>query len=90
MHFTPDNHANLDFLAEAANRCLRGDSAGASWVWHHVMSDAQRLDFDFFLVRMADELAFQPGTPESRFKERVRRMVTLECQRRNIEPAVVA
>ena len=30
-----------------------------------------------FLVRMGDELAYEPGTTEHRFRERVRRMAVL-------------
>ena len=66
----------LDRITEAVLRTKRGDSGGASWVWFHGMSDAEHLAFDLFLVRTKDELAWQAGTPFSRFQERVRRMAT--------------
>ena len=71
----------LDLLASAVNATLRGDEGAASWTFHHGMDDTGRVAFDLFLVRMGDELAYQAGTCESRFLERVRRMVALERNR---------
>lgn len=59
----------LDLLADAVQR---GDWA---WTWHHGMTDAERLAFDLFLVRTGDPLAFEAGTPESRFRRRVEKMM---------------
>lgn len=71
----------LDKLAEASQRVLRGDQGGAAWVWDHMTSE-EHLAFDLFLVRTRDPLAWEAGRPEARFKERVRRMVEMERQRR--------
>ena len=71
-----DNGRALDLLAQACERARReGFDAAISWTYHMQMSAQDRLDFDCFLVRMKDELAYQAGTPESRFRERVRRMI---------------
>jgi hypothetical protein len=64
----------LDLLAEGCERQKREGSASWAWQW---TTQEERLAFDLFLVRTGDELAYQPGTPESRFNERVRRMVHL-------------
>lgn len=64
----------LDLLTGAANRYKSEGKQGSDWIFFH-MSDAERLAFDLFLVKMGDELAYQPGTTEYRFTERVRRMV---------------
>jgi len=66
----------LDCLADACQRTkLEGLDAAIAWTWHHCMSADEHLAFDLFLVRMKDELAWQAGSPESRFRERVRRML---------------
>ena len=41
------------------------------------MPQEDRLAFDLFLVKMQDPLAYEPGSPQWRFSERVRRMVEL-------------
>jgi len=41
------------------------------------MSAADRLAFDLFLVKSRDPLAWQAGSPESRFIERCNRMMDL-------------
>ena len=67
----------LDLLADAVTRAkLDGLDSAVSWTWFQCMSRDEHLAFDLFLVRMGDELAWQPGSPESRFRERVRRMLT--------------
>jgi hypothetical protein len=53
-----------------------------TWTWFHMMSERQRLRFDGFLVRVDDPLAYKAGSPQSRFEERVTRMVELELDRR--------
>lgn len=63
----------LDLLADAVAREKREPGAW-SWVWHHAMSSDERSAFDLFLVRMNDLLAYEAGTPESRFRRRVERM----------------
>ena len=67
----------LDLLAEAVKRVKAGDADGASWTWHRSMTAEEHLAFDLFLVKMRDELAWVAGAPESRFRERVRRMAEL-------------
>lgn len=63
----------LDKLAEAVQRYKQEGTRGTDWTYDH-MSAEERLAFDLFLVRVGDELAYQAGSPESRFRERVRRM----------------
>ncbi len=71
-----DNGRALDLLAMACTRAkLEGVEAACSWVYFMQTTEQDRLDFDCFLVRMKDPLANQAGTPEHRFRERVRRMV---------------
>lgn len=66
----------MDLLAGAVDSAKHdGLDSATSWTWHHRMSAADRLAFDLFLVRTGDELAWRAGSPESRFRERVRRMV---------------
>lgn len=69
---------SLDFLAEAANRRLKGESSSDRWVWDWRMTPHDKLQFDMFLVATGDPLAQEAGTPEWRFHERVRRMVEQE------------
>jgi len=69
---------SLDFLTHAVKRAKsEGLDSAVSWTYHWVMSADDKLKFDGFLVRMDDPLAYQAGTPESRFRERVRRMAEL-------------
>lgn len=70
----------IDHLVKAAKTELRGEN-GITWEYFHVMTQEEKLAFDLFLVRTKDELAYQPGTPESRFRIKVQRMVELERQR---------
>jgi len=66
----------LDCLADACQRAKNdGLDSAIAWTWHRVMTADERLAFDLFLVKMGDELAWQAGSPESRFRERVRRMI---------------
>jgi hypothetical protein len=65
----------LDLLADACSRYRLEGSRGVSWTFDS-MTPRERLAFDLFLVKMGDELAYQAGTTEFRFRERVRRMVT--------------
>jgi len=66
----------LDLLAHACQSTkVYGLDSAISWTWHRMMNADERLAFDLFLVKMGDELAWQAGSPESRFRERVRRMV---------------
>ena len=74
-----DNGRALDLLAQACQRAkIAGVESAVSWTYHFCMTAQDRLDFDCFLVRMNDELAYQAGTTESRFRERVRRMVEVQ------------
>lgn len=48
--------------------------------WRRVffsMTADERVAFDLFLVRTRDALAYEPGTVENRFRERVQRMARL-------------
>lgn len=75
LELKPDNGRALDLLAQACAQVkVYGFERGWSWTYFHGMTAQDKLDFDCFLVRMGDELAYEPGTPESRFRERVRRM----------------
>lgn len=73
MEFKPDNARNLDLLAEAVKRFKQEGDRGIDWVFMN-MSKEETLDFDCFLVRMKDPLAWEPGTTEYRFRTRVKRM----------------
>ncbi len=55
-----------DYLEQAATR-LQRDEQGASWVYHQVMSDADRRAFDAWLVEIEHPYASQPGTTWQRF-----------------------
>jgi hypothetical protein len=64
----------LDLIADACKRERTPGCGGAAWTFLH-MTEQERLAFDLFLVRTGDSLAFEPGTTEYRFRERIRRMV---------------
>ncbi|KKM64980.1 hypothetical protein LCGC14_1495900 [marine sediment metagenome] len=66
----------LDLIAQGVREYRR--DGGTAWTFHHVMTSEERLAFDRFLCETGDELAYRVGSTESRFHERVRRMVTLE------------
>lgn len=68
----------LDLLAEGVSRYQQEGRQGVDWTLLH-MTTAERVAFDLFLVRMNDELAWEAGTVEHRFHERVRRMAEA-CQ----------
>ncbi|MGI9306583.1 MAG: hypothetical protein ACR2P5_04685 [Gammaproteobacteria bacterium] len=55
------------FEEQAATRLLNGDPTGASWVFHHCMTQADRDAFDQELVRNKHPLSYEAGTQESRF-----------------------
>ena len=65
----------LDCLAEACTRFRADGTRGIDWTWFRSMTPDERLAFDTFLVKMGDPLAWQAGSPESRFRTRVTRMV---------------
>ena len=64
----------LDCLADAVTRYKVEGARGAQWTWFQGMTADEHLAFDLFLVRMGDELAYQAGSPESRWLTRVARM----------------
>lgn len=64
----------LDFLTEAVHRYLREGDQGIAWTFHQSMTSDDRLRFDLWLVKMKDRLAWQPGTTEYRFRQRVKAM----------------
>ena len=76
----------LDYLAHAVQRVLRGEKDGIYHIWYRWMSDIDRLKFDGFLVTHDDPLAYEAGTPFSRFQQKVNRMVELEKERRDKQP----
>ena len=66
----------LDHLALAVARAKReGLESAVAWEYHHCMTDRERIAFDLFLVKTHDPLAEQAGSPESRFRKSVRRML---------------
>jgi len=72
-------HADmLDWLAATVARAKR-EGLDRAVMWEYVLhsTDRARLAFDLFLVRTGDSLAYEAGSPESRFRERVRRMLAL-------------
>ncbi len=73
----------LDNITAAVHAVLKSGSDDAWKVVWSRMSDLEKLRFDGFLVHMNDELAWQAGPPEDRFRTRVLRMVELERQRRS-------
>ena len=71
-----DNGRVLDMLADACARAKRdGIDSAIAWTYHRVMTAQDRVDYDCYLLRTRDALAYQAGTTESRFREHVRRMV---------------
>lgn len=72
----------LDLLAAAVQDERNGMRRGEPHVynWRRVfflMTTLERVAFDLFLVRTKDQLAYEPGTVENRFRERVQRMAKL-------------
>lgn len=70
-----DERPILDFVTEAVNRELQQGAAGALWVWHHVMTAKDRARFDLWLVKTQHPLAWEAGSPESRWRRLIDRMV---------------
>lgn len=66
----------LDRLADTCKRVRVYGPGEAARVFCLSMTERERLAFDLFLVRTGDELAYRAGSPESRFVERARLMVT--------------
>jgi len=64
----------LNFLTDAVHRYLREGDQGIAWTFHQCMTSDDRLRFDLWLVEMKDRLAWQPGSTEWRFKQRVKAM----------------
>lgn len=72
----------LDLITAAVADERNGMRQGRTDVynWRRVffsMTADERLAFDLFLVRTKDALAYEPGTVENRFRERVQRMARL-------------
>lgn len=65
----------LDLLADAVKREKTEPGQGWTWTYFHVMTPAEHLAFDLWLVRMKDPLAWEAGTPEGRFRQRVQEMI---------------
>lgn len=63
--------ARIPDLLATACAAYRERGAGFGWSW----TKPEALAFDLFLVRTGDALGFEAGTPECRFRARVRRMV---------------
>jgi hypothetical protein len=68
----------LNRLTAAVARYMHEGNRGIDWEFDAMSAD-ERLAFDLFLVRMGDELAYQAGTTEYRFRTRVRRMAGAEA-----------
>lgn len=60
----------LDILALAVKQYKVYGKRGIESTFDHMNSD-ERVAFDFFLVKMGDQLAYQAGTVEYRFTARV-------------------
>ena len=48
-----------------------GEVSYTSWVWFHASVAAERAEVDTYLVAIQHPLAFQAGTPETRFRKLV-------------------
>ena len=89
MTETADSHEILDALAAVVSEILRNPDQDARSVavrFYHRTSSAIRAGFDGFLLRMDDPLAWEAGTPESRFVRRACRMAYIEACRRHGAP----
>lgn len=64
----------LDFLTDAVHRYIREGEQGIAWTFHQCMTGEDHVRFDLWLVKMKDPLAWEPGTPESRFRRRAKAM----------------
>lgn len=74
------------YVMSAVSQYLYEGTRGLDWTWFHVMSEADRKGFDKFLVSIQHPLAYEAGTPESRFKRFVRDYVMPYVQRANRNP----
>jgi hypothetical protein len=66
-----------ELVEAAALRVLNPGSSGfgeTNWVFMQ-MGAAERKAFDNWLVSIKDPLAYEPGTTEQRFKQKVRELV---------------
>lgn len=73
----------LDHITAAAQRALIYGDAEIVNYFHRNMDAAARLKFDGHLVQIQHPLAWEAGTPESRFRRYVQRMVDLERARKD-------
>lgn len=70
---TPLQHRD-QAVYRAANE---SPQAAISWQFHFVMTDADKLAFDGWLVRIGHKLAYQAGTCESRWQSFCKEMPQL-------------
>lgn len=75
----------LDALSDAVARARQNGGVYDSWTWNHAMTWQDHVTWDLWLVRVGDPLAWEPGTPESRFRRRVESMVA-DWEERNRRP----
>ncbi len=72
----------LDHFAAAVSAALvYGETELGSYFCRH-MDDVARLKFDGYLVQTKHPLAYEAGSPESRFVTVTKRMLELEQKRR--------
>ena len=59
-------------IADAIKRYEHEGERGLDWEWFHVMSAADRNEFEKYLVSIKHPLAYEPGSKEFRFKQYIR------------------
>ena len=74
----------LDHITAASQRAFVYGLTEIGTYHARMMDDAARLQFDGHLVAIGHQLAWQAGTPESRFVAYVGHMVEMEQERRRL------
>lgn len=75
-------HMNtLDHLALAVKRAMTYDETELGSYFVRYMDEAAKLKFDGWLVQTKHRLAYEAGSPESRFVTVAKRMLDLERDR---------
>jgi hypothetical protein len=62
------------YVDEAVTSYKRDGDRGLDWVYFHVMTDGDKAEFDNWLVRTKDPLAYEAMTNERRFKIKVKQL----------------
>jgi hypothetical protein len=78
---TLEHFNTLDHLALAVKRALVYGETELGSYFVRCMDDAAKLKFDGWLVQTKHRLAWEAGSPESRFKTVAKRMLDLERDR---------